>query len=207
MLPETFLFHNYYSAADRKRGILWWACMSVSLSVCLSVCLCLCVCPRSYLRNYTSDLHQFFVPATYGRGVPVYMATRTKWCVLKVTPQVATKGGGVCDLQLPCFIIFRMRGQFKTLLNPWQSLAILVISKWRRWSNKLRTSSYFLRSLGTGKKTNSNVVDVARNEYGPEIDWLLLLLLIFKPVHCICLTSASGLLADAGRPAFERLPE
>jgi len=31
--------------------------------------VCVCVCPRSYyLRNYTSDLHQFFVHVTYGRG-------------------------------------------------------------------------------------------------------------------------------------------
>jgi len=39
--------------------------MSVRVSVCLFILLCLCVCvcvfvcPRSYLRNYTSDLHQF----------------------------------------------------------------------------------------------------------------------------------------------------
>ena len=33
----------------------------------VSVCLSECVCPRSYLRNYTSDLHQFFVHAFYGR--------------------------------------------------------------------------------------------------------------------------------------------
>jgi len=34
------------------------------------VCLCVCVfaCPRSCLRNYTSDLHQFFVHVTCGRG-------------------------------------------------------------------------------------------------------------------------------------------
>ena len=34
----------------------------MSVSVCLSVCVCVCVfvCPRSYLRNYTSDLHQKF---------------------------------------------------------------------------------------------------------------------------------------------------
>ena len=36
----------------------------MSVSVCLSVC----VCPRSYLRNYTSDLYQFFAHVTYGRG-------------------------------------------------------------------------------------------------------------------------------------------
>jgi len=26
------------------------------------------VCPRSYIRNYASDLHQFFVLVSYGRG-------------------------------------------------------------------------------------------------------------------------------------------
>jgi len=42
----------------------------MSVSVCLSVCLSVCVfvCPRSYLQNYTSDLHQFFVRVTHGRG-------------------------------------------------------------------------------------------------------------------------------------------
>ena len=44
----------------------------MSVSVCLSICLCvsvyLCVCQsRSYLGNYTSDLHHFFVHVTYGR--------------------------------------------------------------------------------------------------------------------------------------------
>jgi len=34
----------------------------------VSVCLCVFVCPRSYLRNCTSDLHQFFVHVAYGRG-------------------------------------------------------------------------------------------------------------------------------------------
>jgi len=37
----------------------------MSVSVCLSVVF---VCPRSYLRNYASDLHQFVVLFTYGRG-------------------------------------------------------------------------------------------------------------------------------------------
>ena len=36
--------------------------------VCLSVCVSVFVCPRSYLRNYSSDLHQFFVHVTHGRG-------------------------------------------------------------------------------------------------------------------------------------------
>ena len=31
----------------------------------VSVCF---VCPRSYLRNYKSDLHQSFMHVTYGRG-------------------------------------------------------------------------------------------------------------------------------------------
>ena len=38
-----------------------------SVSVCLS--LFVFVCPRSYLRNYRSDLYQFFVHVTYGRGL------------------------------------------------------------------------------------------------------------------------------------------
>jgi len=38
----------------------------MSVSVC--VCVCVCVCPRSYIRNYTSDLHQIFVTVTYGHG-------------------------------------------------------------------------------------------------------------------------------------------
>jgi len=38
----------------------------MSVSVC--VCLCVFVCPPSYLRNYTSDIRQFFVHVTYGCG-------------------------------------------------------------------------------------------------------------------------------------------
>jgi len=43
--------------------------MTVYVCLCLSVCVCVCVfvCPRSYVRNYTSDIHQFFF--TYGRGL------------------------------------------------------------------------------------------------------------------------------------------
>ena len=35
--------------------------MNVSVCLCVCVCVCVFVCPRSYeyLRNYTSDLHQF----------------------------------------------------------------------------------------------------------------------------------------------------
>jgi len=39
--------------------------------VCVCVCVCACafVCLRSYIRNYTSDLHRvFFTHVTYGRG-------------------------------------------------------------------------------------------------------------------------------------------
>jgi len=38
----------------------------MSVSVCM--CVCVFVCPRSYVRNYTSYLHQFFVYVTYCRG-------------------------------------------------------------------------------------------------------------------------------------------
>jgi len=34
--------------------------IAMSVSVCVCVCVCLSVCPRSYLRNYTSDLHPNF---------------------------------------------------------------------------------------------------------------------------------------------------
>jgi len=36
--------------------------------IVMSVSVCVCVCPRSYLWNYTSDLHEIFVHVTYGRG-------------------------------------------------------------------------------------------------------------------------------------------
>ena len=38
------------------------------VSVCVCVCVCVFACPRSYLRNYTSDLQQIFVHVSYGRG-------------------------------------------------------------------------------------------------------------------------------------------
>jgi len=38
----------------------------MNVSVCLSACVS--VCPRSYLRNYKSDLHQFLARVTHGRG-------------------------------------------------------------------------------------------------------------------------------------------
>jgi len=36
--------------------------------VCLSLCVCMFVCPQSYIRNYKSDFHQFFVHVAYGCG-------------------------------------------------------------------------------------------------------------------------------------------
>ena len=36
----------------------------MSVSVCLSLSVCVCL-PRSYLRNDTSDLHQFFCESYY----------------------------------------------------------------------------------------------------------------------------------------------
>jgi len=46
------------------------ACACVRACVCvLCVCVCVFVCLRSHLRNYASDLHQFFSEhVTYGRG-------------------------------------------------------------------------------------------------------------------------------------------
>ena len=41
---------------------------AVERSIVMSVSVCVCVCPRSYVRNYTSDLNQWFVHVTYGCG-------------------------------------------------------------------------------------------------------------------------------------------
>ena len=51
----------YYSAPDRGAEYC-------DERVCLSVCVYVFVCPRSYLRNYASDLPQIFVRVTCGRG-------------------------------------------------------------------------------------------------------------------------------------------
>ena len=54
--------HFHYSAPDR-------AAEYCDERVCLCVRVCVFVCPRSHLRNYTSDLRQFFCARyTYGRG-------------------------------------------------------------------------------------------------------------------------------------------
>jgi len=41
---------------------------------------CVCVCPRSYLRNYTSDLCQILVHVTYGRGSVIFWRRSDKLC-------------------------------------------------------------------------------------------------------------------------------
>jgi len=48
---------SYYSAPDRGAE---YCDERVCLSDCLSMCVCVFACPLSYLRNYTSDLHQSF---------------------------------------------------------------------------------------------------------------------------------------------------
>ena len=49
--------------------------------VCVSVCVCVCACPRSHLRKYTSDHHQFSVHVIYGRG-SVLLRRRTDTSVV-----------------------------------------------------------------------------------------------------------------------------
>ena len=49
--PVSLPLSYYYSALDRAAEYYGER-----------VCLCVLVCPRSYLRNCTSDLHQFFCP-------------------------------------------------------------------------------------------------------------------------------------------------
>jgi len=59
MLRKYVLSWRYYSAPDRGAEYC-------DERVCLCVCVCLSVCSRSYLRNYTSDLHDFYA-CYYGR--------------------------------------------------------------------------------------------------------------------------------------------
>jgi len=55
-----------------KDVMLW--CLSTILrqtgewSIVMTVSVCPFVCPRADFWNYTSDVHQFFVHVTYGRG-------------------------------------------------------------------------------------------------------------------------------------------
>ena len=67
-----FNLNPNYSAHDRGAGIM------IIVSVCLSVFLF--ICPRSYLRNYTSDLYQIFTHATYGRGSILLWWRNDKLC-------------------------------------------------------------------------------------------------------------------------------
>jgi len=54
----------------------------------MSVSVGVCVCPRSYLRNCTSDLHQFFVHVTmavarsFSDGVVVRYVLPVLWITL-----------------------------------------------------------------------------------------------------------------------------
>jgi len=53
LLASSALIHHDYSAPDK------------GAEYCDErVCVCVFVCPRSYLRNYTSNLHQIFVRVT-----------------------------------------------------------------------------------------------------------------------------------------------
>ena len=42
---------------------------SIAINVPVFLSLCMFVCPRSYLRNYTSDLHEMFVHVTQTMAV------------------------------------------------------------------------------------------------------------------------------------------
>ena len=59
-----------------------------SVSVCLSVCVCVFVCQRSYLGNYTSDLHQFLclLPMAVARSSSGGAVIRYVFAVLWMTP-------------------------------------------------------------------------------------------------------------------------
>jgi len=54
---------------------------------CLSVSVCVFVCPRSYLRNYTSGLHQIFcmLPTTVARSYSGGVVIRYVLPVLRMT--------------------------------------------------------------------------------------------------------------------------
>ena len=43
-------------------------CECECVRACVRACVCVLVCPLSYIWNYTSDLYQFFVHVTFGRG-------------------------------------------------------------------------------------------------------------------------------------------
>ena len=65
----SYLRLRNYSAPDRGARSI-----AISVSVCLSVCAF--VCPRSYLRNYTSDFHHFFMDCETV-GIPPLMSRKT----------------------------------------------------------------------------------------------------------------------------------
>ena len=65
------IFINFYSTPDRGAEYC-------GERVCLSVCVF--ACTRSYFRNYTSDFHQIFVPASYGRGSVLFWRCSVTLC-------------------------------------------------------------------------------------------------------------------------------
>jgi len=67
----------------------------MSVSVCLSLCVSLCVfvCPRSYLRNYTSDLHQFFLHVAMARSSSGDLVIRYVLPVMWMTSYSLTSQG------------------------------------------------------------------------------------------------------------------
>ena len=69
--------------------------MSISVSLFVCVCVCVCVCPRSYLRNYTSDLYEIFVHVTMAvaRSSSVGVVMRDVLPVLWMTSYLLTGQG------------------------------------------------------------------------------------------------------------------
>ena len=56
------------------------ACVRACVRACVCVCVCVFVCPRSYLRNYTCNLHRIFVSVTYGRGSSLFWQRSDTLC-------------------------------------------------------------------------------------------------------------------------------
>ena len=86
----------------------------------VSVCVCVFVCPRSYLRNYTSDLHQIFVHVIYGRGSVVLLRRSDMLCtsgfmddvmfahkprLLDVAAQLKRSAHAALSLAISCAVI------------------------------------------------------------------------------------------------------
>jgi len=83
----------------------------------MSVSVCLSVCPKSYFRNYTSDLYQFFAHVTYGRGSVLLWRRSDMLCIsvfaddvifahkprlLDVATQLKRSAHAALDLSINC---------------------------------------------------------------------------------------------------------